>query len=140
MLIVNARIQVPLAEFVFTYSRSGGPGGQNVNKVNSKATLRWKVSTTPSLPEAVRARFLALFPTRITVEGELVVHSQLTRDAPVNAQDCLEKVAAMIQAAAFVPKVRRVTKPSRGSIERRHEAKRRNSERKSGRRPGAHDD
>ncbi len=139
MLIVNARLRIPRAEFSFSYARSGGPGGQNVNKVNSKATLRWAVATTPSLPEDVRARFLAKYATRITKEGDLVLTSQRHRDAPTNAEDCVEKLAELIRAVATLPKARKATRPTRGSVERRHEAKRRNSARKAGRRGGADD-
>ena len=58
MLIITPQIQVPLREFEFTFARSSGPGGQNVNKVSSKATLRWAVVRSPSLPEPVRERLL----------------------------------------------------------------------------------
>ncbi|HQU47046.1 MAG TPA: peptide chain release factor-like protein, partial [Pirellulales bacterium] len=68
-LTVHNRIRIPLEEFEFTYARSSGPGGQNVNKVNSKALLRWPVRTSPSLPEAVRERFVGRYGNRITVEG-----------------------------------------------------------------------
>ncbi len=69
MLIVNSRLQIPLSEFEFTYARSSGPGGQNVNKVNSKALLRWPVRQSPSLTAEVRERFLRRFASRLTNEG-----------------------------------------------------------------------
>ena len=56
MLVINDRLSIPLSEFQFDYARSGGPGGQNVNKVNSKVLLRWNPATSPSLPEPVRER------------------------------------------------------------------------------------
>jgi ribosome-associated protein len=80
MLEVNDRIRVPEEEFSWTFVRSGGPGGQNVNKVASKAVLRWSVGASPNLPDDVRARFRSHQHRRITVEGDLVLTSQRYRD------------------------------------------------------------
>jgi ribosome-associated protein len=135
MLIVNARLRIPLREFRFTFARSSGPGGQNVNKLNTKATLRWAVVSTPSLPEAVRARFLAKYANRVNAEGELVLTSQRFRDAGRNVADCLEKLRGMLAEVASPPKRRRATKPTRASRQRRLGEKRRQSEKKRLRRP-----
>jgi ribosome-associated protein len=134
MLLVNSRIQIPLAEFEFSYARSSGPGGQNVNKVNSKATLRWPLVRSPSLPEDVRQRFLARHHRRMTVEGDLVVTSQRYRDAGRNADDCLEKLRELLLEVAQPPKRRKPTRPTRGSIRRRLDDKRRRSQKKGSRR------
>jgi ribosome-associated protein len=134
MLVIAPHLSIPLREFVITYARSGGPGGQNVNKVNSKATLRWAAATSPSLPEEVRHRLLARYSRRLTAEGELLVTSQRFRDAGRNTADCLEKLRQMLQAVAVAPKTRRPTKPSRASKRRRLEAKRRQASRKTNRR------
>ena len=140
MLEVTANIRIPLAEFQWTYARSGGPGGQNVNKVASKAVLRWAFDASPSLPEAVKTRFRSRFGSRLTVEGELVMSSELTRDQGRNRDDCLEKLATMLRTAATPPKIRRATKPSRGSQRRRVEEKKRQSATKATRKkPGADD-
>lgn len=137
MLQVNESISIPLEEFQWSYARSGGPGGQNVNKVSSKAVLRWDLANTPSLPADIKARLQARQRRRITVEGEMLVSSQLTRDQDRNRQDCLEKLAEMIRAAAFVPTPRKASKPSRASKARRVADKRRNSATKAARRsPG----
>lgn len=133
-LVVNARLRVPLEEFSFTFARSSGPGGQNVNKVNSKALLRWPVAASPSLPAHVRERFLRSYASRITTEGELVMMSQRYRDQGRNVDDCLEKLREMLAAVAAAPVRRKRTKPSRASIERRLEAKRHKSSRKQSRR------
>jgi ribosome-associated protein len=122
MLIVSRQLQIPLAEFEITYARSGGPGGQNV-----KAVLRWSVRTSPSLPDAVRQRFLHKYANRVTTEGELLVTSQRYRDAPRNSQDCLDKLRAMLLGIVHPPKARRATRPTRGSVERRLQNKRRQS-------------
>ena len=134
MLTVNDRIQVPLKELQFSYSRSQGPGGQNVNKVNSKATLRWSVRDNRSLPEDVRERFVRRFSRRITKEGELVLTSQRFRDQGQNQRDCLEKLRVMLAAVAVPPKPRKKTKPTRASIRRRVEEKRVHSQKKQARR------
>ena len=136
MLIVSAKLRIPLREFQFTYARSGGPGGQNVNKVNSKAVLRWPVAASPSLPEPVRRRLLAKHRRRITASGELLVVSQRFRDAGRNTADCLEKLRQMLLVASQPPRPRKPTRPTRGSIQRRLEGKRRQSHKKRQRGPG----
>lgn len=134
MLIVNPRIRIPLEEIEFTYTRSSGPGGQNVNKVASKAQLRWPAATSPSLPADVRARFLQRYRSRLTNDGELLLTSQRFRDAHRNTDDCLEKLRAMLQAVAVAPVPRRQTRPTRGSVQRRLQDKKQRSARKEGRR------
>ncbi|HVX64161.1 MAG TPA: alternative ribosome rescue aminoacyl-tRNA hydrolase ArfB [Pirellulales bacterium] len=133
-LAVNSRLRIPLDEFEFTFARSSGPGGQNVNKVSSKALLRWPIQTSPSLPEAVRSRFLGKYGNRVTTDGDLLISSQRYRDQRRNVDDCLEKLRVMLAEAAAPPVRRKRTKPSRGSIERRLEAKRQQSTRKQARR------
>ena len=136
MVQVNDTITIPDTEFDWSYARSGGPGGQNVNKVSSKAVLRWNVAASPSLPEHVRARLMALHRRRVTTEGELVISSQRYRDQERNRTDCLEKLAEMVREAATLPKARRATRPTRGSKLRRLAAKRRRSALKADRRDG----
>jgi ribosome-associated protein len=136
MLTVTSQLRIPLKEFEFTFARSGGPGGQNVNKVNTKAWLRWRVTASPSLPEPVRQRLMALYRRRITTEGDLLLNSQRFRDAGRNAADCLEKLRGMLAQAAAPPRPRKATRPTRGSVKRRIEHKRRHSQKKQQRRPG----
>jgi ribosome-associated protein len=130
----GSRAAPPLAELRFSYARSSGPGGQNVNKVESKAVLRWDVRRSPSLREDVRARFLARFARRITGEGELVLASQRYRDRERNVADCLEKLGAMLAEVAAPPKRRKASRPSRGARERRLESKRAQARKKAERR------
>src|SRR6185312_12379136 len=125
MLEVNDRIRIPDEEFSWSFVRSGGPGGQNVNKVASKAVLRWNVVASSSLPDDIKARLQQQQGRRITVDGDLLLTSQRYRDQERNRLDCLEKLGDMLRAAAVKPKVRRKTKPSRGSRERRLAAKKR---------------
>jgi ribosome-associated protein len=119
MLSVDRRIQIPLAEFRLTFARSSGPGGQNVNKVNSKVTLHWPVTTSPSIPDDVRERFVAAYRTRINNEGQLVIHSQRYRDQGKNVTDCLDKLRDLLLEVAVPPKRRVATRPSRAAKRRR---------------------
>jgi ribosome-associated protein len=131
--IVDA-IHIPDAELEWSFVASGGPGGQNVNKVASKAVLRWNVAATLALPPEVKGRFLEQQKNRITVEGDLVLSSQKTRDQAVNRDDCLDKLRAMILQAMARPTVRKKTKPSKASKRRRLADKKHRSDVKSSRR------
>ena len=137
MFAINPQWSIPLDEFRFTFARSGGPGVQNVNKLNTKVTLHWAVTTTPSLPAEVRERFCQRYGGRLNKEGQLVLQSQRFREQGRNMDDCLEKLRAMILAVAAPPKKRRPTAPSRGSKQRRLDAKKSRSQTKRWRqRPG----
>ena len=134
MLEINERLRIPAVEFEWSFVRAGGPGGQNVNKVASKAVLRWHVVGSHSLPDDVKARLLARHRKQTTTEGELVLSSQRFRDQERNRQDCLEKLRGWILQAAATPKPRRPTKPSRGSKQRRLQEKKHRGQIKAGRR------
>jgi ribosome-associated protein len=134
---ITEAIQIPDVELNFTFARSGGPGGQNVNKVASKATLRWSVDANTSLPADVKDRLRARQRRRLTNEGELIIQGQRFRDQARNIEDCRARLRAMVLDALSAPKARRATKPSRGSKFRRLAAKRRQAERKAGRRTPA---
>ncbi|MCU0977861.1 MAG: aminoacyl-tRNA hydrolase [Pirellulaceae bacterium] len=138
VLEVTPQIRIPLGELVFTFARSSGPGGQNVNKVNSKATLHWPISSA-SLPDDVRARFVAAFGGQINKQGELVLQSQRFRDQERNIEDCLEKLRGMLQRVATPPKRRKKTRPSRASKQRRLNDKKARSEVKSRRSGPSHE-
>jgi ribosome-associated protein len=134
MLAVHSNLAIPDDELRMTFSRSSGPGGQNVNKVASKATLHFAVRTSPSLPEDVRQRFLERYSSRITNAGEVVIHSDAFRDQPKNIQACRERLREMIVAVLRPPKKRRPTKPTKGSKVRRLKEKKSRSQLKEGRR------
>jgi ribosome-associated protein len=129
-LRINHRIAIPASELTFTFVRSSGPGGQNVNKVNSKAQLRWSVTGSAGLPEDVRVRVLAKYRQRINDRGELILVSQRYRDQGRNMGDCLAKLREMIAVVAVPPKRRKKTVPSRGAKESRLRDKREKSEKK----------
>jgi ribosome-associated protein len=134
MLEINATIRIPESEFTWTFVRSGGPGGQNVNKVASKAVLRWNLAASPSVTGDVKSRLRTQQRRRITTEGELLLNSQRYRDQGRNVQDCLEKLRVLILEATRVPKIRKPSRPSRGSREARLQEKRRRSRTKARRR------
>ncbi len=127
-------LHIPDNELEFTFARSGGPGGQNVNKVASKAVLRWNIQKNTTIPQAVKDRFCATYGNRITGDGEVVIMSDEYRDQPRNMESCREKLAGMLRAVAKPPKVRRATKPTKASKERRIASKKKTSEVKAGRR------
>ena len=140
MLIITPQLRIAAAELSFSFVRSSGPGGQNVNKVNSKAVLRWPIASSPSLPLEIRERFLQRFGSQVTATGDLVITSQRFRDQRQNQRDCLEKLRAMLGTVAARPKRRKKTKPTRSSVERRRTEKRVHSQKKSQRRRFEADD
>jgi ribosome-associated protein len=135
MLEIDALLHIPDAELSWRFVRSGGPGGQNVNKVASKAVLYWALAANRSVPDAVKARLRTQQRRRISAAGILVLSSQRFRDQDRNRQDCLAKLREMLVQAARVPKARRATRPTRGSQEARLRAKLKRSLAKAGRRP-----
>jgi ribosome-associated protein len=116
------------------YARSGGPGGQNVNKVNSKAVVRIRLDEVEGLTAAEAAMARSRLEGRLTVGGELVVQSDEERDQGRNREAALARLAALICGAAKIPKARKATRPTRASRERRLAGKRTRSESKSLRR------
>jgi len=119
MPVITATLSIPDAEFEWSFSRSSGPGGQNVNKVSTKATLFWNVTLSPSLPEAVRARFIESFGNKINKEGQLVLSSQRFRQRPRNARACLDKLHELLTAVERPPRKRRRTRIPTSARERR---------------------
>lgn len=128
--------ELPADELHFTFVRSGGPGGQNVNKVSSKAQLRWRPSTSRALPADVKARFLDRYAARLTTDGDLLIVSERTRDQARNADDCVAKLQALIATVLVAPTVRRATRPTHGSKMRTLKAKKARSETKKNRSGG----
>jgi ribosome-associated protein len=127
---ITPNLHIPETEFAWTFARSGGPGGQNVNKVASKALLRWNIAASTALPAEVKNRLAQQQKRFFTLEGELIISSQLTRDQDRNRQDCVDKLRAMILQALEVPKPRKKTRPSRGSKRRRLQDKKMRSQTK----------
>ena len=125
---------IPGDELSESFSRSAGPGGQNVNKVASKVELRWNPQTSRALGAADRAWLLERLADRITASGDLLVRSSLTRDQLRNRVDARERLAEMVRAALVRPRKRVATRPGRRAVERRISGKKRRGELKQSRR------
>ena len=134
MFRAGPRIELPLDDFEFSYARSSGPGGQNVNKVNSKVTLHWNVVDAP-LADDIKKRFRLKYKNRINDAGQLVLQSQRYRDQPKNREDCLERLREMLLEVATPPTRRKKTRPTKGSRERRLRNKKETAQKKNNRRP-----
>ena len=128
-LVINENLSIHGDELQWSYARSSGPGGQNVNKVNSKAVLRWALPPD-FLPPAPMNRFRKLAQRYITTEGDVVIQSQQFRDQVQNIGSCREKLRVLIIAALVLPKRRVATKPSKSSKRRRLDDKKIQSDKK----------
>ena len=124
MLQITPTLQIAESELVESFVRASGPGGQNVNKVASAVELRLGVTNSLLLPDSLHARVLARRDRRLTAEGVLVIQASRLRDQGRNREDARERLAEILRAALHVPKKRVATKPTRGSKERRLDAKR----------------
>lgn len=127
MIRVTPRISIDEREIRQHFIRASGPGGQNINKVATAVQIRFDVARSPSLPAAVRERLMRLAGTRMTKRGILVIDARRFRTQERNRQDAIDRLAALIRAAAVTPKVRRKTRPTLAAKKRRLEAKRRRS-------------
>jgi len=134
-LVVNERVTIPAADLSWSASRSPGPGGQNVNKVATKVTLRFDLSATRSLTQTQKRRLKKLAGRRLDADGAILISAQAERSQTQNLERARDNLRRLVRKALVTPKRRVATKPSRAQRRRRLEAKRRVSEKKNARRP-----
>jgi ribosome-associated protein len=130
MTRVNARIALDEREIQEDFVRASGPGGQNVNKVSTAVQLRFDVARSPSLPEPVRARLIALAGRRLTQDGVLIIEAERYRSQRRNRDDALERLIGLIREACEEETPRRPTRPTLASRKRRLNSKQRRGETK----------
>lgn len=132
-LVITTSLVIPEGEIHWQFARSGGPGGQNVNKVNSKAILRWEIHRNQTLPAAALQRLKTAAENRINNDGDLILSCDEYRDQPKNIARCESKLRALVLQSLHTPRVRKATKPTYSSTRRRLDSKKRTAEKKAGR-------
>ena len=137
MIKINRSLTIPEDEITITASRSSGPGGQNVNKVATKVTLRFSVAKTPSLTDAQKGLVMERLRNSINRQGTLVIHDESGRSQAANRMRVIKKFAAMMARSLAVPRKRVPTRASRAQKEKRLQEKKIRSRLKSERRKEA---
>ena len=122
-LFIKKGIVIPEHELEITTSRSGGAGGQHVNKTDSKVTLRWNVPNTVALDEVLKARVMNNLQSRLTNDGDLIVHNSVTRSQKQNKDLAVSLLVQEVKKALYVPKKRLPTKVSKSAQEKRLQSK-----------------
>lgn len=131
MIKITATIFIDPSELTLTFITASGPGGQNVNKVATAVHLRFNVLQSPSLSSEVRARLIKQLGRRLTTQGELIIKASRFRTQEKNKQDAYERLVAILKSAAYVPKKRKKTSPTKTSIEKRLSNKKRQGAKKT---------
>lgn len=129
-------MRIPLQEMIFEFVRSSGPGGQNVNKLATKAQLRWHIGHSHTFTDEQKTSIRQALKNKINTADEVVIASDETRSQLTNKQHAVEKLQNLVQKALEIKKKRRPTKPTYASKQKRLAGKKRNAEIKRGRKNG----
>lgn len=140
MIVINSRLSLPDDAVKFTFSRSGGPGGQNVNKVSTRATLWFDISGSPYLSDSQKERVIQRLGNRVSKEGVVQVVSMQFRTQKANREDALRRFSALLAASLYEKPRRKKTGVPRRAKESRLQSKKRRSMLKSGRTKKSWDD
>lgn len=133
MIKITASIQIPESDLSFSFIRSPGPGGQNVNKVATAVLLRFNINST-ALNDKVRDRLKSIAGSQLTNNNDIIIKASRLRTQERNKQDAVQRLRELIQRAAIIPKKRKKTKPTKSSIEKRLTTKKQRGQTKSLRR------
>lgn len=133
-LEVSPALAIPRAELDVKATRAGGPGGQHVNTSSTRIELRWNVRTSRALDDGLRDRLLSRLAGRLDAEGAVRVVASEYRSQRQNREAAEVRLAALVRSASTIPKRRKATKPTRSSVAQRLDGKRRQSDKKAGRR------
>ncbi len=139
-IVINGDLAIPLTEIMYSASRSSGPGGQHVNKTESRIQLRWNLRLSTALDERQRARLATALASRLTGAGELILACEDHRSQHRNREAVTERLVAIVRQALIEPKRRKPTQPTRAARERRRRQKRKRADIKRQRRTPAEDD
>lgn len=133
-LVVDSGLQIPRSELTFRASRAGGPGGQHVNTSSTRVELLWNVERSRALSAEQRARLRDKLSARIDAAGNVRVVASANRSQLRNREDAEARLATLVRRALIIPKARRKTRPTKGSVEARLRSKKEHSRRKEHRR------
>lgn len=133
-ILINDLVTIPAAELEYTASRSSGPGGQHVNKTDTRITVRWNLPASGALTDFLKNRVQRALANRLTENGDLLLASDTHRSQRRNREEVTQRLAALVREALVPPKPRRKTKPTKASRMKRLDEKRRRSDLKRQRR------
>jgi len=132
-IVIDDHLSIAESDIHIVFTRSSGPGGQNVNKTASKAQLRFNINS-PAISEEVKERLYKIAGKRINEQGELMIEAQRFRSQEQNRLDAIERLVRLLRLALYEPRARQKTRPTSASRQRRLESKKRHSETKRMRR------
>jgi len=124
------KITIPIKELTYTFSKSSGPGGQNINKVNTKVTLNFNIQKTKCISREIINRFCLKYPNKVKEDGTVVITAARYRTQAQNITDSTRKLEEMIESVSVRQKRRISTKPTRSSIQKRLKSKKAHSDKK----------